>query len=567
MSRMTRIRRPQRARPAIEPLEVRAVPAGFRSIDGTGNNADHPDWGSTNVALLRLAPPAYADGISSPVVGTPTRPSPRAISNAVVAQTTDERVISDRQMAAMIYGWGQFLDHDLDLTRGASPAEPKPIQVPAGDPFFDPNNTGNQVIQFNRSKSVPGTGTDPSNPREQPNEITAFIDASMVYGSDAFVANALRSHVGGRLRTSEGADGVFGTADDLLPFNNTTYLPDGPIPLANDSHIVPSSQLFAGGDFRTNENIELTSLHTLFMREHNRLAGAIAAANPGMSDEDIYQRARAIVGAEMQVITYNEWIPALLGPNALPAYPGYPTDHPETAPNPGIANEFSTASFRVGHSMLGDEIEFINNDGTAFREGIPLNVGFFNPPQITQDNTGIWHILKYLASDPSSEVDTSITDPVRNFLVGQSGQGGFDLSSLNIQRGRDHGLSDYNTIRAYYGLPRVTSFAQITSNNDLQRKLRDLYGNVDNIDPWIGGLAEDHISGTSTGPLIRAVLIDQFTRVRNGDRFWYQNQTISLPPGEPPLGSTTLAAVIARNTEITNLQPNVFFFRPTISGT
>src|SRR5262249_48239466 len=261
------------------------------------------------------------------------------------------------------------------------------------------------------------------------------------------------------------------------------------------------------------------------------------------------------------------WIPALLGPNALPAYAGYNANV-----NPGIATEFSTASFRVGHSMLGDDIEFLNNDGTAFREGIPLNVGFFNPPQITQTNgagvqTGIGHILKYLASDPSSEVDTSITDPVRNFLFGQPGQGGFDLASLNIQRGRDHGLSDYNTIRAAYGLPRVTNFNQITSDNGLRLKLKQLYGNVNNIDAWVGGLAEDHVPGTSTGPLIHAALVNQFTRLRDGDRFWYQNQSIYLPPGEPALGSTTLAAVIARNTEITNLQSNVFFFKSAISGT
>src|SRR5262249_18511732 len=149
--------------------------------------------------------------------------------------------------------------------------------------------------------------------------------------------------------------------------------------------------------------------------------------------------------------------------------------NPNTAPNPGIATEFSTALFRLGHSMLGDDIEFINNDGTAFREGIPLNVGFFNPPQITQTvagvQTGIGRILKYLASDPSSEVDNSITDPVRNFLFGQPGQGGFDLASLNIQRGRDHGLPDYNTVRAAYGLPRVTNFNQITSDNGLRLKL------------------------------------------------------------------------------------------------
>ena len=98
-----------------------------------------------------------------------------------------------------------------------------------------------------------------------------------------------------------GADGMRGTADDLLPFNNTNYLPY-PIPLANDSHIVPDSQLFAAGDVRANENIELTSLQTLFVREHNRVADQIARANPRLSDEQIYQQARAWVIAEMQAI-------------------------------------------------------------------------------------------------------------------------------------------------------------------------------------------------------------------------------------------------------------------------
>src|SRR5262249_35736240 len=135
------------------------------------------------------------------------------------------------------------------------------------------------------------------------------------------------------------------------------------------------------------------------------------------------------------------------------------------------------------------------------------------------------------------------------------------------QRGRDHGLPDYNTVRVAYGLDAVTTFAQISSNPVIQSKLQSLYGNVNNIDLWVGALAEDHVPGSSTGPLIRAALIDQFTRLRDGDRFWYQNQTIFLPSGEPALASTTLAAVIARNTEITNLQSNVFFFRVSITGT
>src|SRR5207249_8740239 len=128
----------------------------------------------------------------------------------------------------------------------------------------------------------------------------------------------------------------------------------------------------------------------------------------------------------------------------------------------------------------------------------------------------------------SSEVDNTIVNSVRNFLFGEPGQGGFDLASLNIQRGRDHGLPDYNTVRAAYGLRRVTAFSQITSNVDVQNKLRSLYGNVNNIDLWVGALAEDHVAGSSTGPLIRAALKDQFTRLRDGDRFWYQNQPIYL---------------------------------------
>src|SRR5262249_14317170 len=154
---------------------------------------------------------------------------------------------SDRLMSAMIYGWGQFLDHDLDLTTNASPAEHFDIQVPKGDPTFDPSGTGTAVIHFNRSKSVAGTGTSTSNPRKQPNEITAFIDASMVYGSSDAVAAALRKGSGGRLKTSPGPDNKLGTADDLLPFNNTTYFTTDELTalhMGNDTHRVTDDQLF-----------------------------------------------------------------------------------------------------------------------------------------------------------------------------------------------------------------------------------------------------------------------------------------------------------------------------------
>src|SRR5262245_49341975 len=258
-----------RARPKVEHLEDRAVPSDFRSIDGTGNNLSHPTWGSAGADLVRIAPAAYANGFSTP--GGVNRPSPRAISNTIVAQDGD--VLNNRDLSAMVYAFGQFLDHDLDLTTAGN-TEPLPIPVPAGDPHFDPAGTGKQTIAFSRSNFDPATGKAVGNPRQQVNVITAWIDGSMIYGSDNFTADALRSHQGGKLKTSPGGDGRLGTGDDLLPYNNQTYFPGvhqvpgnpaAAFAIANDAHIVPDDQLFMGGDVRVNENIELTSLHTLFV--------------------------------------------------------------------------------------------------------------------------------------------------------------------------------------------------------------------------------------------------------------------------------------------------------------
>lgn len=156
-------------------------------------------------------------------------------------------------------------------------------------------------------------------------------------------------------------------------------------------------------------------------------------------------------------------------------------------------------------------------------------------------------------------------DDVRNFLFGPPGAGGFDLVSLNIQRGRDHGLADYNSIRAAYGLPKVHNFAEITNDVALQKQLKDLYGSVDKIDAWVGGLAEKHLSGSSVGQLFTQIIVGQFTRLRDGDRFWYQR---NFSPQEiRQLEQTTLAEIIRRNSHVSNLQANVFFLHTSISGT
>ena len=207
-------------------------------------------------------------------------------------------------------------------------------------------------------------------------------------------------------------------------------------------------------------------------------------------------------------------------------------------------------------------MEFFGNDGRAIRGEISLREAFFNPTLLKE--TGIDSPLKYVASSSSQEIDLQVVDSLRNFLFGQPGMGGLDLASLNIQRGRDHGLADYNSVRQAYGLPKVTSFAEITSDIELQKTLEDLYGSVDHIDLWVGGLAEDHAPGTSVGPLFAAIIVDQFERLRNGDRFWYQNTMEGSELRQ--IEDTSLADIIKRNTNISNLQENVFVMDAEVSG-
>ncbi len=170
---------------------------------------------------------------------------------------------------------------------------------------------------------------------------------------------------------------------------------------------------------------------------------------------------------------------------------------------------------------------------------------------------GIEPYLRGMAKQKAQELDNQIVDDVRNFLFGPPGAGGFDLASLNIQRGRDHGLPSYNQTRANYGLPRLTSWNQISSDPDVRTKLSSLYTSPDQVDLWVGGLAEDHVPGALVGPTFHAILKDQFERLRDGDRFWHEGY---LPPSVlQNVRDQNLTRILRRNTGIGGeIQNNVW---------
>ena len=299
-------------------IGLREFPPAFepRSIDGWSNNRAHPERGMANTNLARRAAVPFEYAIAARIPAG--LPNGRLISNFVSSQTWP--IANVAEATDMVWQWGQFLDHDISLTPEADPREALPIPVPAGDTLFDPMGTGLETIDFSRSAYDPETGMGPGAPRQQINTISAFIDGSNVYGSDACRSRALRADDGtGMLLTS--GDGKF------LPYNEAGLDNEGGS---------GRTDLFLAGDIRANEQVGLTALHTLFVREHNRLAETIASQDPDLSGHEIFELARKIVGAQMQVITYSEFLPLLLGRGAIGPYGGY-----DPRVDPTIANEFS----------------------------------------------------------------------------------------------------------------------------------------------------------------------------------------------------------------------------------
>ncbi len=509
-------------------LSALDCPAEFRSFDGTGNNAANPEWGAAETNFSRLAPADYADGVAAARLAG--RPNPRSVGSALFRQNASRP--NARRLSGYIYAFGNFLSHDTQETISGT-TELVPFNIPFGDDIFAPN----QTVRLPRSRFDPATGTDPGNPRQQINFTTAFIDGSQIYGSDSFTASVLRggpANPGAKFRTS---NDINGDAENLLPRNAFGPAPDAP---------------FVAGDSRLNDNVVLTAMHTLFMREHNRLVDELAAGHPDWPTEQLYQRARKIVGAELQVITFHEFLPALLGPHAPVASGNY-----DPSLNPAVLNEVPVVFLRVGHSMLTNDFKRVQNDGQPSPLGsLPLEQAFFNPAALTT-SVDLDLFLKGLSVEVQEETDLKMVDAMRIAL----------LDAIDIQRARDHGVPDYNTLREAFGLPRAASFADITSDVASQTAIASVYGNIDSIDPLVGALAEDHLPGASVGPLVAAAFRLQFERLRDGDRFWYEHDPDFTSSELADLRQTRLADIILRNTGVRNLQTNVFVTvpEPTLS--
>lgn len=507
-----------------------------RSIEGFNNNTVNKEWGAEGDALFKLTPTDFQDGMS--IMSGSTRPNPRYISNHMFAQP--DMIFDESGLSDFVWVFGQFIDHDLSLVE-SDLSEPLMIPIPSDDPVFP--QTARPIGMF-RSRAVSGTGVD-NVARNYANEITAYLDGSSVYGSTESRAHWLRSYEGGKMKTSDG---------NLLPWNTLSGQFNDPrdasAPFMEDA-VNPRQKKFIAGDIRANENPLLIAIHTLFVREHNRLCDKIALEQPEWGDEEIYQHARRMVGGMIQSIVYNEWLPVM--GITLPEYAGY---RPEV--NAQISNVFSAAAFRMGHTLINSNILRIQRDGQEIPGGnISLRDAFFNP-NIVNLAGGIDPYIRGMATQTQQKLDCKVIDDVRNFLFGPPEAGGLDLAAININRGRERGLLDFNNLRGALGLPSLTSFNEITNDDESAAVLEDLYGDINDIDPWVGMLAEDYMPGAMFGITIKTVLEDQFQRLRDGDRFFFENDDELSASEKSQIRNTRLRDVIMRNSEIKVMQDNVF---------
>lgn len=483
----------------------------YRALDGSNNGV----FGQSSKQFKRLSPSDYADNLNEP--SGANRPSAREISNEIFKQ--DNHTPNSKNASNMFWLWGQFIDHCITLTLPSDVDFSVP--VPTGDPYFDPNSTGTATIAMNRSIPIPESGI--TSPREHLNILTPTIDSANIYGVTDKRIHFMREHKYGRMKVSGGK---------LLPFNT------GEVPNAGHQKYAD----FVAGDVRANEHIGLSSIHTLFVREHNYWADKIYKYDCNLCDEQIFQVAKIIVEAEMQAITYNEFLPLLLGKDALEQYAGF-----DENVDPQISQEFAHSAYRFGHSLVSasvyDGSDVYNFKDTFFASQLVCNYG------------GIDDILKRHIKTVCQQLDAKFDDVLRNFLFGPPGAGGHDLAALNLQRARDHGIPDYNTVRQSIGLTPITSFAELTNDISVQNKLQQLYGDVNNIDLFVGGLVEKPATGSMLGSVFHKIVKEQFETIRDGDKFWYENRLDRTLVH--CINKVKLSDIIKRNTDVCNVHKYV----------
>lgn len=357
-----------------------------------------------------------------------------------------------------------------------------PITVSRSDPIYSPENV--KCMGFVRSNMI---SNDPKEFKvgEKANTVTSYLDHSPIYGSDLKTMKKVRSYNGGRLKTN---------LRNVLPVDNRTYF---------------------SGDDRVNQTPFYAIWNSIFLRNHNHLADKLAVMNRHWDEERLFQEARKINIAVYQKIVYDEWLQIFLGKSF------HNETYDETVDSSTL-NEFSSGSFRFLHSFINSDFELVDesNDITS------MNVSdTILKPQILENSYD--SVLRGLLKQKMNLLGYS--SEILNKMFKNKNGLGLDLLSIDIVRGRDHGVPAYHKFRKMCNMK-----TNIKVFNDLSPEipprgiieLRQTYKSVYDIDLIVGGALES-IQESATGffgPTFQCIISEQFLRFKTGDRHFYSHE-------------------------------------------
>ncbi|XP_014244357.1 peroxidase-like [Cimex lectularius] len=506
----------------------------YRTVDGSCNNLRDAGLGRPNTKYNRILPPRYADGVHLPPASVTGHKLPGARLVSIVL--FPDHNIPDPVWTLVSMQWGQLITHDMSMSMGTTqtkplanhccspdgrlqvpleqaPAQCFPIEIPADDPLY--SKFGQMCMNFMRSTTDVDRGcVPPHSPHEQIVVVTHYMDASMVYGSNMQVMNALREGQGGRLRV----DVRHGRQWPPAAVNKSATCE------AQDD----DEPCYRFGDVRANQNPQLTVLQIIMLREHNRVADVLQHLNPHWDDEKTFQEARRIVIAEYQHINYAEWLPIFIGTNNMMKYgllyktDKFVNDYRDDV-DPSVLNGHATAAFRYFHSSIQGHLHLLGEERHVY--GSLRLSDFFNKPSVIEEGDNMDKLTRGMATQNQEEIDPFITSEVTDYLFRNGMPFGRDLRAIDIQRGRDHGIASYNDYREFCGLPRARKFKDFMDYimPENVEKLALLYAHPDDVDLVVGGSLEAHVKDTLTGPTFLCIMLEQFYRTRVGDRFFYEN--------------------------------------------
>lgn len=606
-----------------------------RSYDGKCNNLVFKESGKAGSYFKRGAEkferyiwsetpkldniPTYADKHLLPSDGP--RGNPRDISNALSIRH-DESIVDPNSHSVFGVLFGQFLNHDLESNYMVN--EDDLFDVPLATyilnqtddaclatdkrPFPHPDRCfDNNTIIYAHQKFSHGI-RKPNGVLDIINRATSYFDLDTIYGRSKEESDKLRLHYRGKLKYSpsikvnvtftENPPYIVEIKNQLPTYDMTGM---GAEPLY--TQLGTNGTYYTSGDPRVNENLGLILMHTLWVREHNKVAEELINNNilyqlfPKLFEDNIFEEARKITIAKYQKIIYEQYFPSVYGQyfsDMLGNYKGYDFKVDTTT-----SAVFASLSFRYGHFALKeyfslDEcgVAIYNNKPLDNQEEKLMHLGFLNPfPQDMLPVSrialagGLPNIVRGLINERAAPNHLTVNHVLRNF---HSSWGVVDMVAIDIQRARYNGIPNYQKIRKHYhkvghhidsiyGLSDCPAnleskeniddplecFLHITSDINVASKLKELYKKINKIDPIIGLQAEDKVGGTSFGRTSGNIITDQFKRLRDGDRFFYKNiwNTFGVH-WKNVIENTTIGEILRRNMDDYFNYPDNAFIAP-----